>query len=75
MTATEGKSTLDYFYWNNKMLYSVSNNKYPDNFEKSFQNAVILSKNNVKIRSALRLFFSRNILKFGEETKKIIISK
>ena len=33
------------------------------------------SKNNVKIRSALRLFFSRNILKFGEETKKIIISK
>ncbi len=75
MIATEGKSALDYFYWNNKMLYSIVNKEYSVDFEKSFQNAVILSKNNDEMKTALRIFYLRNIPKFSEETKMIILSK
>ena len=46
MKATEYKSALDYYYWNNKLLYLTSNKLYPDDFERIFHNAVVLSKNN-----------------------------
>ena len=75
MIATEGKSALDYFYWNNKMLYLTANKEYSVDFEKSFQNAFILSKNNDEIKAALRLFYSRNITQFSEETKITVLSK
>jgi len=75
MNATENKSALDYFYWNNKLLYFTSNRLYSDDFERNFQNAVILSTNNSDIKLALRLFYLRNIPKFSGATQKLIIAK
>ncbi len=75
MKATEYKSALDYYYWNNKLLYLTSNRLYSDDFERNFQNAVVLSKNNTDIHLALKLFYLRNIPRFSKETQKLIISK
>ena len=43
MNVTENKSALDYYYWNNKLLYLTSNSLYSGDFERNFQNAVVLS--------------------------------
>ena len=75
MTETENKSLLDYNYWNNKMIYLISKKEYSDVFEKSFQNSYILSKNNSVISKINKLFYLRNIPKFGEDTKKLVLSK
>ena len=75
MNATENKSALDYYYWNNKLLYLTSNNQYSGDFEKNFQNAVVLSGNNSDIKLALRLFYLRNIPKFSKETQELVILK
>jgi len=74
MVATESKSALDYDYWNNKTLFLISNIKYFDHFEKSFQNSVILSKNNLRQKKSLRLFYLRNIPRFSKETRDIVMS-
>ena len=75
MNATENKSALDYYYWNNKLLYLISNKQYSGDFERNFQNAVILSKNNLGIQSILKLFYLRNIPRFSKETKELFVSK
>ena len=74
LISTENKSALDYSYWNNKLLYKVSKNYNFKNFEKDFQNAVILSKNNLTLKKTLKLFYLRNILLFNNETKNLILS-
>ena len=73
MNATENKSALDYYYWNNKLLYLTANRLYSGDFERNFQNAVVLSGNNSDIGFALRLFYLRNIPRFSPETKEIVI--
>ena len=75
MNATENKSALDYYYWNNKLLYLTVNKQYSGDFERNFQNAVVLSGNNSDINLALRLFYLRNIPRFSQETQKLVISK
>ena len=75
MNATENKSALDYYYWNNKLLYLTSNKQYSGDFEKNFQNAVVLSKNNSDIHLVLKLFYLRNIPRFSKETQELVISK
>ena len=75
MNATENKSALDYYYWNNKLLYLTTNQLYSSDFERNFQNAIILSKKNSDIRLALRLFYLRNIPKFSKETQELVILK
>ena len=75
MKVTENKSALDYYYWNNKLLYFIANERYPKDFERNFQNAVVLSRNNSDFKLALKLYYLRNILSFSEETKKIVISE
>ena len=75
MNATENKSSLDYYYWNSKLLYLTSNNQFSVDFERNFQNAIILSKNNSDIELALRLFYLRNIPRFSKETQELIISE
>ena len=75
MIATEKKSALDYYFWNNTLLYLTSNEQYSGNFERNFQNAVILSRNNSDINRALRLYYLRNITRFSKETKKIVMKK
>ena len=75
MNATENKSALDYYYWNNKLLYLTANNQFIGDFERNFQNAVVLSKNNSDIELALRLFYLRNIPRFSKETQELVILK
>ena len=75
MNATENKSALDYYYWNNKLLYRTSNKLFLGDFERNFQNAVILSKNNSDIHLTLKLFYLRNIPRFSQETQDLVISK
>ena len=75
MNATENKSALDYYYWNNKLLYLTVNNQYSGDFEKNFQNAIVLSRNNSDINLALRLFYLRNIPRFSKETQELVILK
>ena len=75
MNATENKSALDYYYWNNKLLYLTSINQYSSDFERNFQNAVVLSGNNSDIKLALRLFYLRNIPRFSKETQELVILK
>ena len=75
MNATKNKSALDYYYWNNKLLYLTSNRLYSGDFERNFQNAVVLSKNNSDIHLALKLFYLRNIPRFSKETQELVISK
>ena len=73
MNATENKSALDYYYWNNKLLYLTANKQYSGDFERNFQNAVVLSGNNSDIKLALRLFYLRNIPRFSKETQELVI--
>ena len=74
MSASENKSALDYYYWNYKTFYLISEKEYFDDFEKSFQNSVILSKNNLVQKKSLRLFYLRNIPRFSKETRDIVLS-
>ena len=74
MTATENKSALDYYYWNNKVFYLISNKEFSGDFEKNFQNSVILSKNNLNLKKSLKLFYLRNIPRFSKETGDIVVS-
>ena len=75
MNATENKSALDYYYWNNKLLYLTVNNQFSGDFERNFQNAVVLSENNSDIKLALRLFYLRNIPRFSKETQELVMSE
>jgi len=75
MNATENKSALDYYYWNNKLLYLTTNQLYSSDFERNFQNAIILSKKNSNIKLALRLFYLRNIPRFSKETQELVMSE
>ena len=75
MNATENKSILDYYYWNNKLLYLTANQLYSGDFERSFHNAIVLSTNNSDIKLALRLFYLRNIPRFSKEIQQLFISK
>ena len=74
MGTTEKKSALDYSYWNNKLLYQISHNFDLNDFEKNFQNSVILSKNNLNLKKSLKLFYLRNIHRFSKETRDIVMS-
>ena len=75
MNATENKSALDYYYWNNKLLYLTTNQLYSSDFERNFQNAIILSKKNSDIELALILFYLINIPRFSKETQELVILK
>ena len=74
MGTTEKKSALDYSYWNNKLLYQISHNFDLNDFEKNFQNSVILSKKNLNLKKSLKLFYLRNIPRFSKETRDIVMS-
>ena len=74
LNTTEKKSALDYSYWNNKLLYQISNNIDLNDFEKNFQNSAILSKKNLNLKKSLKLFYLRNIPRFSKETRDIVMS-
>lgn len=74
LKTTEKKSALDYSYWNMKLLYQVAKNKDLVNFEQNFQNALILSKNNLRLKKSLKMLYLRNIYKFNDETKTLVLT-
>ena len=45
MNTTENKSALDYYYWNNKLLYLTSNNLYSGDFETPLQGGAFRLEN------------------------------
>ena len=67
-------STLDYSYWEIKTLYQITNKNLGDDFEKNFINYAILSKNNKLKQKILKLFYLRNIPRFSNEVRDIILS-
>ena len=71
---SEKKSVLDYTYWELKMLYQISTQNIKKDFERSIVNLAILSKNNVKKKKSLRLFYLRNIPRFSKDVGSIILN-
>ena len=74
MNTTERKSALDHSYWEMKTLYQITNNDLGVDFEKNFINYAILSKNNKRKQKMLKLFYLRNIPRFSNEVRDIILS-
>lgn len=74
LNVTEKKSALDYNYWEIKILHQIINQDIKQEFENDFINFAILSKNNEKIKKALRLYYLRNIPRFSSEAGKIILA-
>tara|TARA_B110001454_G_scaffold204101_1_gene212580 strand:- start:231 stop:611 length:381 start_codon:yes stop_codon:yes gene_type:complete len=74
MNTTERKSALDHSYWEMKTLYQITNNDLGVDFEKNFINYAILSKNNKRKQKILKLFYLRNIPRFSNEVRDIILS-
>ena len=72
INSTEGRSALDYYYWEIKMLHQIGNISTKKEFEKNFINLAILSKNNEKKKKALRLYYLRNIPRFSSEVRDIV---
>jgi hypothetical protein len=73
INSSEKKSAFDYTYWELKVLYQVSNQNIKNDFERNFINLAILSKNNIKKKKSLRLFYLRNIPRFSKELGAIIL--
>ena len=74
INTTEKRSALDYVYWELKILHQIGNNSLKTDFERNFINLVILSKNNVKKKKTLKLFYLRNVPRFSKEVGNIIVS-
>ena len=75
VSKTEKNSTLDYKYWEIKILHQINNDSNRLDFERNFINLFILSKNNKKKNNALKLYYLRNIPRFSEEVGLIVMSK
>ena len=74
INTTENKSALDYSYWETKILHQINDQNIKKDFERSFINLVILSKNNENKKKILRVYYLRNIPRFSKEVGDIIIS-
>ena len=72
---SEKKSALDYKYWEIKILHQINNNSKRIEFERNFINLFILSKNNKKKNQSLKLYYLRNIPRFSEDVRNIIVPK
>jgi hypothetical protein len=70
---TEKKSSLDYTYWELKILYQSANQSTKIDFEKNFINLVLLSKNNEKKKKAFKIYYLRNIPRFSKEVGDIVL--
>jgi len=74
ISTTEKKSVLDPFFWEIKILHQINNKALKKDFERSFINLAILSKNNAKKKKLLKLFYLRNIPRFSKEVGSIILA-
>ncbi len=71
---TENKSVLDYKFWEIKLLYQINNSSSRDEFERNFINLIILSKNNPRRFKSLKLYYLRNVPRFSNEVREIVMS-
>ena len=74
LNKNSSKNILDINYWNYNLIidnYSKEKNK---NFEKSFLNLFLLTKNNQSKVLDLKKYFVSNFKYFGENTKKKILN-
>ena len=55
------------------MLYQISTQNIKKDFETNFINLAILSKNNLKKKKSLRLFYLRNIPRYSKDVGTIIL--
>ena len=74
INATENKSALDYKYWETKLIYQINNNSDSVQFEKDFINLYVLTKNNQRKNKSLKLFYLRNVPRFSNEVRDIVMA-
>ena len=74
INSTEKKSALDYTYWETKILHQIKNESVKNDFERNFINLAVLSKNNLKKKKSLKLYYLRNVPRFSKEVGDIINS-
>ena len=75
ISKTENNSSLDYKYWEIKIIHQINNDSSRLDFERNFINFFILSKNNKKKNNALKLYYLRNIPRFSQEVGLVVMSK
>lgn len=68
------KNTLDINYWNYNLIIDNYSKEKSKNFEKSFQNLFLLTKNNQSKILDLKKYFVSNFKYFDENTKKKILN-
>ena len=71
----EKKSALDYTYWEIKILHQINNESNNKEFERNFINLAVLSKNNKQKKKSIKLYYLRNVPRFSNEVRDIIISE
>ena len=74
ISSAEKKSALDYTYWETKILHQINNKTNSKEFEINFINLAILSKNNERKKKSIKLYYLRNIPRFSNKVRDIIIS-
>ncbi len=74
ISTTEKKSALDYTYWEAKILHQIINESVRNEFERSFINLTILSKNNLERIKSLKLYYLRNIPRFSKEVGLLFVN-
>ena len=74
INTTEKKSALDYNYWETKMLHQINDQNIKKDFERSFINLIILSKNNENKKKILRVYYLRNIPRLSKEVRDTVLS-
>ena len=74
ISKTENKSVLDYKFWEIKLLYQINNISNRNDFERNFINLIILSKNNPRKLKSLKLYYLRNIPRFSDEVRDVVMS-
>jgi hypothetical protein len=74
LNKNKNKNYLDVDYWNYKQTIEAIDKKNKSDFEKSFYNAFILSKNNVNKKLILKNYFISNYKTFSGKYRNLIIS-
>jgi len=67
------RNLLDINYWNKKLIIDSYSKQENNDFEKSFMNLFILTKNNKQKNLDLKKYFVGNYNYFSEENKKKIL--
>ena len=67
------RNILNVNYWNKRFFIDEYSKEKKNDFERSFTNTFLLTKNNKRKNFELKKYFIFNYNSFGEKTKKVII--